>query len=89
MTTTPTEESVKSIVAEIAAKAEADAAEKMKGWPKEASSAVDRLMGIVSDQVTTFLSGDITALREALVRDVSKLIATGKSPVAKAYSDLA
>lgn len=89
MTTTPTEEGVKAIVAELAGEVAAIVEKKMEGWPKEVSGVADRLTSIVTEQVIVLLSGDVAALRQALVADVIKVIQSGKGPVAKSFTALA
>ena len=89
MTTAPSEAAVKEVVGELAEKAEEIIKAKSAGWPKEASGAADRIVGNITEQVNVLLSGDLSALRDALVRDVASLIKSGKGPVAKQLSDLA
>ena len=85
----PSEEAVKGIVADLTAKIVLDVEKAAAGWPKEAQDLGQKLVAMVTEQVNNFLSGDLTALRDALVRDITKLASTGKGPTAKSFSDIA
>lgn len=85
----PSEDAVKDIIADLAAKSAEVVAEKSKGWPKEAADLGAKAVGLVTEQVNNFLAGDIAGLRDALVKDVVKAIQTGKGPVSRSFSDIA
>lgn len=87
--TTPTESAVKEIIEDLAANSAEMVARKTAGWPKDLSDAGARLTTLITEQVNVLLSGDVSALRDALVADVIRAIKNGKGPVAKQFTDLA
>lgn len=89
MPVAPSEETVKEILADLTATAVAEVEARSKGWPKEMADIGTKVLGIVTEQVNSFLSGDTAALRDALVKDIVKLAATGKSATSKSFSDIA
>lgn len=88
-TTKPTEEGTKQVIADLAERIEARYKEVSAGWPAEMAGAGDKIMGLIQEEVTTLLSGDFTAVRDALVADIAASFRKGSGPVGKNLSAIA
>lgn len=87
--TTITETSTAAVVEMLAKNAQEKYDALSVHWPKEMKASGDKVMTLIQDEVTQLLSGDLSAIRAALVTDILHAFKTGKGPISKSLADLA
>lgn len=84
-----TTDTLKELLAQVAAKIEEQYAKASANWPEEVKSQTDKIKTMVTDEITTLLTGDVAEIRAALEQSVIDLLKKGKGPVSKSLADLA